>query len=87
MNQRPHQTSAERDLTVQQLGEHLRSLKTLTEYTLKAAQHAETCSRGIDQESLANKLQGIEEQIVAVQRSIEDSEIEEWIGPQMHVPF
>ena len=87
MNQQPHQTNVERDLTVQHLGEHLQSLKTLTEYTLKAAQHAEACSRGIGQESLANKLQAIEEQIVEVQRAITDSEIGEWIGPEMHVPF
>ena len=87
MSQQPHQTSVERDLTVQRLGEHLQSLKTLAEYTLKAAQQAETCSREINQESLANKLQAIEEQLVAVQRSIADSEVEEWIGPEMHVPF
>lgn len=87
MRNQPHQSHVERDLTVTNLGAHLRSVKNLAKFTLTAAQHAETCSRKLEQEGLANKLMAIEEQIVEIQKLIEDSEIQEWIGPEMYVPF
>ena len=86
-NSRPHQTNVERDLTVTHLGGHLCSLRTLAKCTLEAAQRAETCSREIEQEGLANKLAALEYQIVEIQKQINDSEIQEWTGPEMYAPF
>lgn len=87
MSNQPQQSNIERDQAVKNLGAHLRSLKTLALSNLRSAQHAETCSREIEQESLANKLVAIEHQIVEIQNLIEDPEIQEWIGPEMYVPF
>lgn len=86
-NSHPHQTNVERDLVVTNLGGHLCSLRTLAKCTLESAQRAETCSREIQQEGLANKLAALEYQIVEIQKMINDSEIQEWTGPEMHVPF
>lgn len=86
MNNQP-QSNIERDQAVNNLGAHLRSLKTLAQSNLRSAQHAETCAREIEQESIANKLVSIEEKIIELQNLIEDPEIQEWIGPEMYVPF
>lgn len=87
MSNQPQQSNIERDQAVKNLGSHLRSLKTLAQSNLRSAQHAETCAREIEQEGLAHKLVGIEEKIVELQNLIEDPEIQEWIGPEMYVPF
>lgn len=72
---------------IYELGRHLCSLKNLAEHTHSAAKRAEQYSRTIDQENLAQKLLDIQRQITMLQMALKDSEIQEWTGPEMHVPF
>ncbi|NJM66896.1 MAG: hypothetical protein HC851_15130 [Acaryochloris sp. RU_4_1] len=75
------------EYNIYELGRHLCSLKNLTEHTLAAAKRAEQYSHSIDQESLAHKLLDIRHQVCMLQMALKDSEIQEWTGPEMHVPF
>lgn len=72
---------------IYELGRHLCSLKNLASHTLSAAQRAEQYSHAIDQGSLAKKLLDIQHQVNMLQIALKDSEIQEWTGPEMHVPF
>ncbi|KAI9129832.1 hypothetical protein [Acaryochloris sp. CCMEE 5410] len=70
-----------------ELGQHIWSLKNLTEQTKAAAKRAEQHSRSIGQVSLTQKLLDIQRQLCILQLRLKDSEIQEWTGEQMHIPF
>ena len=79
--QSPHEQN------IYELGRHLCSLKNLADHTLSAAKRAEQYSQAIDQEGLTQKLLDIQRQVSMLQMALKDSEIQEWTGPDMHVPF
>ncbi|MGR3279248.1 hypothetical protein ACSYAD_29720 [Acaryochloris marina NIES-2412] len=70
-----------------ELERQLWSLKNLTEQTHTAAKQAEQNSRIIGQVSLARKLLDIQRQVCVLQLKLKDSEIQEWTGTQMQIPF